>query len=173
MGMFPFELRAASVDDAEGIAALATQVFLDTYATEGIRPDLAREAFSEYSVEAFTSRLREPGRDFIVAELGIGVIGFAEVQTLPARTPVGELSGAQLVRLYVQPAAQGSGAGKALLHSAERLAAGHSKLLWLTAWEKNERALAFYAYLGYRDIGADTYTFEGRTYGTRVLAKAL
>jgi hypothetical protein len=40
----PFELRHASADDAGTVAALATQVFLDTYATEGVRPDLARES---------------------------------------------------------------------------------------------------------------------------------
>ena len=41
--------RVAQPTDAVCIAALATQVFLDTYATDGLRPDLAREAFAVYS----------------------------------------------------------------------------------------------------------------------------
>jgi len=173
MNQLSFELRAATVEDAETIAALSVQVFLDTYATEGVRPDLAQEAMSEYSVAAFTDRLREPGRTFVVAEVGTGLIGFAEIQTLEARAPVGDVSGAQLVRLYIQPAVQGHGVGRALIQHAETIASTHSKALWLTAWEKNDRALAFYTHLGYADVGADTYTFRGHTYGTRVLAKTL
>jgi diamine N-acetyltransferase len=36
-------LRVAGPADAPRIGVLATQVFLDTYATDGIRPSLARE----------------------------------------------------------------------------------------------------------------------------------
>ncbi len=36
-------LRTGVPDDALCIGVLATQVFLDTYATSGIRPDLAYE----------------------------------------------------------------------------------------------------------------------------------
>lgn len=169
-----FALRPATSNDAEVIAALSIQVFLDTYATEGVRPDLAQEAFGEYSVEAFATRLKDPGRRFILAEAGTGLVGYAEIITTEAGAPVGGVTGAQLVRLYVQPAIQGSGVGKALIDAAERLASEHSApALWLTAWEGNHRALAFYARLGYADVGADTYTFQGRTYGTRVLAKGL
>jgi GNAT superfamily N-acetyltransferase len=106
-----FALRAAAADDALTIAALATQVFLDTYATDGV--------FHELAIEA-----------------------------------------------------QGKGIGKALIDAAERLAAAQAlRALWLTAWERNERALAFYARLGYADLGGGTYTFRDQTYGTRVLAK--
>lgn len=170
----PFTLRAATARDAETIAALSIQVFLDTYATGGVRPDLAQEALTEYSVDAFAARLAETGRRFIVAEVGSGLVGFAETLIAEAPAPVGGVSGAQLVRLYVQPAAQGSGVGKALLDAAERLAVRESsKALWLIAWERNDRALAFYARLGYADVGAGTYTFHDQTYGTRVLARRL
>ena len=166
-------LRAGHAGDARTIAALSIQVFLDTYATEGVRPDLADEAFLEYSVEAFAARLAEPTRRFIVAEIGTGLLGFAEIVIAKAPAPVGHVIGAQLVRLYVQPAAQRSGLGKALIAAAEQLAAERSKALWLIAWEGNARALAFYERQGYADIGADTYTFQDKVYGTRVFAKEL
>lgn len=172
--MSPFQLRPGRASDAQTIAALATQVFLDTYATEGVRPDLAREAFTEYSVEAFSARLGEATRSFVVAESAGGLVGFAEVLASPLDAPAGGVRGAQLVRLYVQPRVQGSGLGRALIDAAERLAANRSlEALWLIAWEGNARAIAFYKRLEYTDVGADTYTFEGRTYGTRVLVKRL
>lgn len=167
------ELRLAGAFDAPAIAALAVQVFLDTYATAGVQPDLAREAFDEYAVDAFAARLAEPQRRFVLACRGDGLLGFAEVLAAALPAPAGDVRGAELVRLYVQPRAQRSGLGRALLARAEQLAtAAALPWLWLTAWEGNARALAFYARMGYADIGATTYALQGRSYGNRVLAKA-
>jgi ribosomal protein S18 acetylase RimI-like enzyme len=169
-----FQLRAATAGDAMTIAALATQVFLDTYATDGVRPDLALEAFTEYSIEAFAARLGEAERRFVVAETGEGLMGFAEVLASDLPAPAGGVSGAHLVRLYVQPQAQGTGVGRALIEAAERMATERSvRHLWLIAWEHNERAIAFYLRHGYAEVGTDVYTFQHRSYGTRILAKRL
>ena len=168
------KIRPGSARDAVTIAALATQVFLDTYATKGVRPDLAREALREYSAQAFCDRLAEPGRSFAVASREDAVVGFAEVLCSPCISPVADLSGAELVRLYVQPRWQRTGVGRALLVEAERLARLSSlQSLWLTAWDGNARALAFYARMGYADAGATTFSIEGNTYGNRVFAKKL
>lgn len=168
------KLRLAAPEDAVTIAALAVQVFLDTYATEGIRPDQAREAFAEYSAEAFSIRLQEPIRRFFQAEQATGLIGFAEVHVSPLSSPAGAVVGAELVRLYVQPRVQRLGVGRRLLQEAE-LAATATELgnLWLTAWEGNHPARSFYASHGYQDAGAATYTFQGNSYGNRVFVKHL
>lgn len=167
-------LRSANQDDALAIAALSIQVFLDTYATGGVRPDLAREAFAEYSGDAFAARLREPDRRFILVEQGEGLVGFAEMIVRESLAPAGSVQGAQLVRLYVQPTFQRTGLGRTLIREAEKIAAGAGlTALWLTAWDENRRARDFYAAQGYDDVGATTYTFEGRDYGNRVLARRL
>lgn len=168
------QLRPATTDDAVTIAALSVQVFLDTYAPEGIRPDLALEAFSNYSTEAFVERLAEPSRCFFLSEHETGLVGFAELLLSTLAAPVENVVGAELVRLYVQPQAHGMGIGRHLLQACE-LAASNRGLpfIWLTAWEGNHRACDFYKAVGYTDIGATTYTFQGNTYGNRVFAKQL
>ena len=168
------ELRLGSPHDAITVSALSIQVFFDTYATEGIRPDLAREAFSEYSVEAFSLRIGEAKRAFILAESSTGLLGYAEVLLVPLIAPTEHLSGAELVRLYIQPAAQHLGIGRALLERTEQaVLAARITSVWLTAWEGNTNACAFYAHMGYADVGATTYSFQGHTYGNRVFAKHL
>lgn len=176
--------RRATTDDATAIAALAIQVFLDTYATEGVRPDIAREALATYGPQAFAQRLAEPGRCFWLATCGTGLVGLAELSVgppgqasthCPAVLPrPGGRSGAELVRLYVQPRHQGRGWGRALLQAAEHEARRQGQpQLWLTAWDGNTRARAFYSVLGYADVGGTTYGFEGQTWGNRVFCRPL
>ncbi len=176
MSELNFNLRMASEQDAVTISALSIQVFLDTYATEGVRPDLAREAHCEYAIEAFVQRLIEPQRRFILAEYlsadRNGLLGFAEVLLTVKPSPAGNLAGAELVRLYIQPKAHRMGCGRSLLTRAEQLVQAEKlDSLWLTAWEGNRNARAFYERVGYADVGATTYTFQGQTYANRVLAK--
>lgn len=151
------------------ISALAIQVFLDTYATEGVRPDLANEAFLEYGQGVFAHRLSEAGRVFYLAELRSGLLGFAEVLRNHAASPVPGCSGSELVRLYVQPQAQGAGIGRALLQCAERCAAEAGTAgVWLSAWEHNTRALEFYKRQHYQDVGYAQYVIQGQSFGNRI-----
>lgn len=167
-------LRDAGETDAVAISGLAVLVFLHTYAAEGVRPDLAREALSEYSESAFASRLRDSHRRFVLAEGPGGLLGFAEAQLSSHRAPGCSLAGAELVRLYVHPRAQQAGIGRRLLLRAEQLSSSALlSHLWLTAWEGNVIALTFYRCLGYSVVASTSYTFQGNTYRNEVLAKPL
>ena len=171
MNTLNFTFRDGCARDAITISALSIQVFLDTYATEGVRPDLAREAHEAYSVEAFDRRVAEPQRRFILAEREEGLLGFAEVVLTSVQSPIDEFTGAELVRLYVQPTAQRTGLGRALLMRTEQIV--QSDVLWLTAWDGNFNARAFYERLGYADVGATRYSLQNQSYPNRVFAKRL
>jgi diamine N-acetyltransferase len=167
-------IRVATAADAEPISALAIQVFLDTYATEGVRPDLANEAFAEYGPDVFLQRLNQAGRIFFLAELNAGLLGFAEVLRDRRESPVPGIGGSELVRLYVQPIAQRNGIGRALLQQAERCAtAAGSSGVWLSAWEHNTRALAFYQSQRYEDVGRALYVIQGQAFGNRIFSKSV
>ena len=51
--------RAPRPDDAPCLAAPSTQVFLDTYATQGIRRAVANEALALHSVAAYEALLAD------------------------------------------------------------------------------------------------------------------
>ena len=166
-------IRIGSVADAQTVAALAIQVFLDTYATEGVRPDLANEAFAEYGCSIFAQRLAEEGRIFYLAEHGSGLVGFAEVLRNQQPSPIIGVGGSELVRLYVQPQAQGSGIGRTLLQRAEQCSReSGSAGVWLSAWEHNLKALAFYKRQNYKDVGNAQYVILGQSYGNRIFFRS-
>lgn len=171
------QIRRATADDAACLSALATQVFLDTYATQGVRPDLAQEAKDQYAEPVFAQRLALPDVEMFVAVAeGGGLVGFVDVQHGRA-CPVPAWAGSEVLRLYVLRAFQGRGLGRALLQRAEQAARGApvqpAGALWLTAWVGNGRALRFYPRAGFRDVGRTTYVIHGVGYENVVFAKTL
>ena len=168
------EYRIATPADALCIGVLATQVFLDTYATEGIRPDLAREVLSVCSTEAITQSLSAQGTTFVLAEKEGHLVGFAELKGQRPCPIEGQAGQVEVVRLYVQRPFFRQGIGRELLRQSEALASiCRATGIWLTAWAENDRALAFYRAQGYQDIGPIPYVFEDQTYENRLLVKSL
>jgi len=167
------EFRVAKPADALCVGVLATHVFLNTYATDGLRPDLAREALANYSPTVFEARIRDSSNHFLLAERAGHLVAFSEC-SLSSKPPIPSLSaGVELVRLYVQRHSQRVGIGAALLAKAE----AHAKVsgapsMWLTAWLGNTNARAFYLAQGYKDVGTTSHLFEGRAYENRIYSKA-
>lgn len=167
-------IREAGVADALCLHALATQVFLDTYATKGIREAIAREAHQELSATAFLEQLKADPVRVLLAEHEGFLVAFASVTLGATHSLVAKGSAAELSRLYVQSPFIRRGVGALLLRRVERLArtAGASTL-WLTAWVGNARALAFYASQGYEELGSTDHVFENERFENRLFAKVL
>lgn len=168
------DLRPACVADALCLSVLAMQVFLDNYATQGIRPVLARAVLGAYSQAQFVRALGGRDTRIEVAESRGHLVGFAQL-TLGAGHPLApDGTQADLLRLYVQEPFTAMRVGTRLLARAEALAAeSGATVLWLTPWVHNQRALAFYARRGYRDHGRTEFVMEGESHENRLLAKVL
>ncbi len=165
-------LRPATTEDALCIGVLATQVFLDTYATQGIRAALAREVLGAFSTEACSAFLAAPDTCVHVAQYDGHLIGFLQLSLHATHELAPAGVQAELFRLYVQEPFTGQAVGSALLLRAEMLAAQRgASVLWLAPWAHNRRALAFYAARGYRDCGRILFSFEGEEHENRLLAR--
>lgn len=168
-----FTCRQAVAADALCLSVLATQVFLDTYATDGINADLSNEVTTVLSCRSFRARLASDAVELFVAEVGNHMVGFVDLDPT-TECPNTMYAGLEVLRLYVQWPFQRRGIGKALMSLAEdRARANRSGALWLTAWVGNDRALSFYKALGFTDVGSTQYVIEGKGYENRILAKVL
>lgn len=156
-------IRNGQAEDAKALAVLATQVWLHTYATEGITADIATYVLSELTPEKFMNAIKDPSRHVFFAEQERSLLGLAVVK-FGVPCPDSQRSTVELETLYVQEHFLGYGVGKSLLQAAEAKAHTHaSSALWLTVNAKNARAIAFYAHLGYTKIGTTYFALgEGR-----------
>ena len=165
----PLLLRQGEPGDALVIGVLGTQVSLDTYATQGVRPLLAREVLAHFSTEAIASLLAQSHTRFVLAErdghlIGFVQLGFGERNALVLADPAVEVE-----RLFVQARFKGQGVGKALIGAATALAiASGARSLWLTAWVGNTHALAWYQRQGWLERGSTDYVFEDEHFENRL-----
>jgi diamine N-acetyltransferase len=167
-------LRIADADDALCIGVLGTQVFLDTYAPDGIRPTLAREVLEHFSTATIAALLGHRDTTFVVAEASGCMQGFVQLTRGATHALLPPGSAVELDRLYVLARFGGQGIGTRLLRYAESWSATQgAATLWLTAWVGNHHALAFYARRSFADVGATMYRFQDEQYENRVLARAL
>ena len=150
----PYVIRQAQPDDAPRLAVLATQVWMHTYATQGVSPVIADYVLAELAPQSFVAKLGNPAITILVAERDAHLLGLAVSQSdaVCASTPAATV---ELATLYVQAHCKGQGIGSRLLHDARALAAKHaSGGLWLTVNAQNAAAIDFYTRHNFQRVGS-------------------
>ena len=142
-------VRPATVDDADAIERIRVETWRATY--RGLLPDGLIDQLHP-NVERRRERLRslEPSELNFIAEEDTVVVGYALAG--PERTHDPEYSG-EVYAIYVLPAAQGKGHGRALIRecASELAARGMTSLL---IWVLRENAIGrgFYERIGGRAV---------------------
>jgi len=166
-------LRPARPGDARNLAALSIQVWLHTYATDGIRDALSEFVLAEFTVDNLRNRIADPQHRLLVAEREGHLVGYADLDLDAPREEVPETR-AELTTLYVQEHFAGKGVGSRLLEACtqEALERCGRPGLWLSVYHRNERALAFYRKQGFTERGSFHFEFGRERHLNLVLARA-
>lgn len=138
-------LRRATVDDADAIERIRVETWRATY--RGLLPDGLIDQLQP-NVERRRERLRSlpPSELNFVAEDGTDVVGYAFAG--PERSHDPEYTG-EVYAIYVLPAVQGRGHGRALIRECARELAARgmpSLLIWVL--RENQIGRGFYERMG-------------------------
>ena len=133
-------LRRATPADAAPLAALAARIFTETFAEDTRPDDLAAFLAKAYGARQQSEEISDPDVVTLVAEAPEGLAAYAQVRR-GGKTPgcVAAEAPVELWRFYVQRAWHGG------------------RHLWLSVWERNPRAIAFYEKHGFHDAGAEDF----------------
>lgn len=137
----PFQIRQAMPQDATAIAAIWNAEIRDGVSTFNAL---------EKSVAELEDQIQSRGAAFLVAEHDADVIGFATY--FPFRGGVGYAHSKEHT-IYLAPAAQGKGAGRALMQALLKEAANadvHSMMAGISS--ENEAGVRFHAALGFKHV---------------------
>jgi ribosomal protein S18 acetylase RimI-like enzyme len=172
--MAGFNLRPATLEDAATLADLGRRTFLETFGTLYDPADLTAFFDETYGEALQRAELEDPARPALVLEQEGLPVGFAQLRIGHPDASVRGFRPAEIQRIYLLKAAQGGGGGAALMQACEDLAAAReADVLWLGVWEGNTKALAFYARMGFREVGEHPFAIGKRTDRDLILMKDL
>jgi ribosomal protein S18 acetylase RimI-like enzyme len=167
-------IRRATDDDASRLAEFAQRTFVETFAADNTVEDMAAHVAKSFGPAIQLREIRDPGTMTLLVELGVTLAGFAQVRRGTPPACVTGNSPVELHRFYVDRPFQGRGIAQTLMRAVDDVArelGGHT--LWLGVWERNARAIAFYAKCGFVDAGQQAFVVGTDQQTDRVMARSL
>lgn len=156
--------RRGQAADAEALARFAARTFAETFGPDNRPEDIAAHLTGSYGPTQQGRELADPDYVTLLAEGSDGIAGYAQLHRGNPPPCVAADAPVELYRFYLDRRWQGTGLAQRLMeavHSAADVWGGRS--IWLSVWERNPRAIAFYVKSGYRDVGtADFYVGPDR-----------
>lgn len=168
-------VRPATIEDAAPLAEFGRRAFLDTYGPDNDPAETAAHLARTFGEARQRAEIEGPNTHMIVAEVDGTLAGYALVCS-GAVAPVAEgpVEQAELVRLYVDTPWHGRGLADALMDAVlETSGLLGAEALWLLVWERNARAIRFYARRGFREVGTASFLYGNAPQLDRVLMRVV
>ena len=156
-------IREASIDDAPALSQLGAATFRETFEGTNTPEDMAQYLAEAFTPEQQAAEIGDPAATVLLAEHSgesgvVALVGYAHLVSGPAPEAVRGPAPLELKRLYVASAWHGRGVAQALMDaSIDAARARGAQTIWLGVWERNPRAVAFYAKYGFARVGEHTF----------------
>ncbi|MEH6443650.1 MAG: GNAT family N-acetyltransferase [Oceanospirillaceae bacterium] len=157
-------IRDAQEKDCINLAVLSLQVWLKTYAIEGIRTEYSQYVVSTFTELYFKDLLENPDYHLLVSAAEGVLQGFILIN-LQSRFE-SEANGFEIEKLYIHEKFTGKGLGRQLISNIEQR---FGNRFWLYTWVENA-SNEFYKHLGFRNIGRLSFEFHHSTIVNNVYA---
>jgi ribosomal protein S18 acetylase RimI-like enzyme len=165
-------VRTAKYEDRMNIAALMIQVWLHTYATDGLRNSISRYVLTEFTPERIGQSISNDDRLYLVAEINDHIVGVAVLDRHRV-CPATNLAMPELQKLYVLEHFTKRGIGSLLLESAKKRCRELAlPTMWLTVQPQNARAVDFYKKKNFYHVGTTDFVLENELHENYVLHTA-
>jgi diamine N-acetyltransferase len=149
------QIRRGVLEDAPALAELAARTFADAFAADNRPEDLQAHLESSYGVVQQSQELSDPNEITLLAFADDALIAFAQVRRKVPPACVTQAQAIEVHRFYVDRRVHGKGVAQALMSAVKSVAKDFdAQHLWLSAWERNPRAVAFYAKMGFEIVGS-------------------
>ena len=155
----------AKHNDITNLRVLCIQVWLHTYAKDGIRDEISQFVLNTFTNKYFESMLDKTKYRLFVYKKQNHIVGCIIINL--KSTFENKINGYEIDTLYVQEHFQGQGIGKKMLLEVASL---FGDTFWLSTWVHNINAIEFYKYLGFEDIGQINFELGEELHENRVLA---
>ena len=152
--MTNIKIKPAADSDAETLAELGRQTFIETFAKDNSEADMQLFLAETFSQDKQLEEIKDSARVIEIAWFGDQAAGYLHLKKNSVHPTVSGVNPIEISRLYVDSRWHGKGVGASLMDRCISVArAGGFKTLWLGVWENNFRAQAFYKKYGFTAVG--------------------
>lgn len=146
--------RTAGPDDAPALAGFAEQVFRDTFGPHNRAEDMDAYCGAAFATDHVHHELTDRHYHTVLVFARGDLAGYAQLRSTAPPPCVAGPAPIELKRLYVDRRWHGGGVAHALLDRAIAIAMQRSaQTLYLSVWQHNHRAIAFYVKHGFAQVG--------------------
>jgi ribosomal protein S18 acetylase RimI-like enzyme len=167
-------IRAATLDDATALSALAESTFRETFRDGNTESDLNDYCAASFGADIQARELADAATLTLVVEREGHLIAYSQLIANKTQAVVEAVRPIELKRFYVDKAFQGTPLALELMRASEdRAKAAGADVVWLGVWERNPRAIRFYQKSGYQEVGSHTFTVGSDAQRDLVMSRRL
>ena len=151
-------VRYGNLNDAMLLSRLGAKTFHDAFAKDNTPENISLYIEKSFSEEIQLNELSRPDIVFLIAELEDEPVGYAKLKMNSHDEAVKGTKVVEVERIYALQEYIGQGVGKELMKACINEARQKGcDSLWLGVWEKNRRAIEFYAKWGFQKVGTHIF----------------
>jgi predicted N-acetyltransferase YhbS len=151
-------IRKANRQDAELLAELAKRAFYEAFSGQTAPQNMAAYLRSTFSIDKIQTELDDQDSLYLIADFQTDPSGYAYLSKVRPPACIDDPDAIQLARLYLLREYYGLGVGNSLMRACldESRARGY-RTVWLSSWELNGRANAFYDRWRFKAVGRQKF----------------
>ena len=159
MGKKSTELPAVSIRhagpmDADLLVEIGRTMFYEAFSEQTDPQDMENHLQNAFKVDEIRRQLNDDQTYFLLMEADSKVAGYAYLAAAPSPASVKDPNPIQLVRFYLGKDYYGRNVGNSLMKACLETARSRGfKAVWLSSWELNHRANAFYKKWEFEIVG--------------------
>ena len=147
-------IRRAGRADAEALAAIGAETFVETFGHLYPPADLEQFLRQAYSLDRIEADLADPARASWIVEAADQIVGYALAGPCGLPHPLARSDEGEVNRLYLRKAWQNGGLGGRLFDAVlDWLLTAGPRAIWIGVWSDNHGAQRFYARRGFEKVG--------------------
>lgn len=139
------QIRRATIEDAETLARLGAETWINTYITDKYTTGMQSYVNGIFHTHQLKKHLTDSGSLFLIAEVNHSAVGFAQMQDASLLQGVSGPDPIELERFYVEDIWLGKGVALHLMLACIAYAREYGfKTLCVSDWKNTQHARLFY-----------------------------
>jgi diamine N-acetyltransferase len=167
-------VRKADGQDAELLVELGKHSFYEAFAGQTAPEDMALYLKTTFPLDEIKAQLNNQQSLYLIIGIQDDPMGYAYLY--PTRPPgcIKDPKAIQLIRFYLLKKYYGIGVGNMLMQSClDQSNVGGYRTVWLSSWELNDRANAFYKKWQFKAVGRQEYVVGNDVQNDLILSRKL